>query len=207
MAKSWSIPQARFLRESKRKMSFEFDWFRITPYLTEKLHSIITSIPTTINPMLKSGIKMRSMRLGNEAPHVSLSKIISLHLNEQSVELVIRYSGNAEFELEMVLNVNALGVTDEYVQSSKLIGMLYTDTPIVSKCRFLASKFEITAKVIFVHGRESYIKFTEPPIVGFNLDSNLSLLGPIFEGGIRKIMKLFRNMYSEIPEKIMLDIP
>ncbi|OHT02289.1 hypothetical protein TRFO_30611 [Tritrichomonas foetus] len=188
-------------------MSLQFDWAALTPFIAEKVRSIITNLPPTFHPMLESKIRLRGMTLGDEPPHVALSKIISLHLNEQEFALVLRYNGNAEFELEFNLNVNALGSTDEYVQSSRLMGLLYTDTPTVTKCRFLASAFEITVKVEVVHGKESYMKFTEPPIIRFNLDSNLSRLGPIFEGGLRKVMKVTRRMYEKVPEKIMLDLP
>ncbi|KAK8860348.1 hypothetical protein M9Y10_012012 [Tritrichomonas musculus] len=188
-------------------MSLQFDWTALTPFLTEKIWGILESVPDSINPMLKSNVTVKSISLGDEPPHVALSRIISLHLNEQRVELVFRYNGNAEFDLGFVLNLNALGTTTSIVETSRFMGFLYTDQPLIAKCRFLASAFEVIVKVELTHGEETFIKLSEPPIVKFCLESNLSLLGPLFDGGMKKVMRLVRRQFAKFPEKITIDLP
>lgn len=188
-------------------MSLLFDWTALTPYLTEKIWVILESVPTSINPMLKSNITVKSISLGDEAPHISLSRIISLRLNEQRVELVFRYNGNAEFDLSFTLNLNSCSTTKSIVETSRFMGLLYTDQPLITKCRFLATSFDLIVKVEVTHGDETFIKISEPPIVNFRLESNLSLLGPLFELGLKKVMRMVRREFAKIPEKIVVDIP
>lgn len=188
-------------------MSLQFDWTALTPYLTRKIREILESVPTSINPMLKSNVTVISISLGDEPPHIALSRIISLHLSEQKVEFVFRYDGNAEFDLSFVLNVNSVGTTKSIVETSRFMGFLYTDQPLIAKCRFLATTFNLVIKAELTHGKETYIQLTEPPIVNFCLESNLSLLGPLFEGGMRKIMRLVRRTFAKFPEKFVIDLP
>lgn len=188
-------------------MSLQFDWTALTPYLSEKIWGILESVPTSINPMLKSNVTVKSISLGDEPPHIALSRIISLRLNEQKVELVFRYNGNAEFDLSFTLNLNALGTTTSIVETSRFMGFLYTDQPLITKCRFLATTFELIIKVELTHGKETFIRLSEPPIVNFRLESNLSLLGPLFEGGMRKVMRMVRRIFAKFPEIVVIDLP
>lgn len=188
-------------------MSLLFDWTALTPYLTEKIRDILESVPDSIHPMLKSNITVKSVSLGDEAPHISLSRIISLHLNEQRVELVFRYNGNADFDLGFTLNLNSLSTTKSIVETSRFMGFLYTDQPLIAKCRFLASTFDLIIKVEVTHGNQTVIKISEPPIVNFCLESNLSLLGPLFELGLKKVMRMVRRQFAKFPGQIVVDIP
>ena len=188
-------------------MSLLFDWTSLTPYLTEKIRNILESVPTSVNPMLYSQIAVKSISLGDEPPHVSLSRIISLHLNEQRVELVFRYNGNAEFDLGFTINLNSLSTTKSIIETSRFMGCIYTDQPLIAKCRFLASTFDLTIKVEVTRGDETFIKLSEPPIVNFCLESNLSLLGPLFEIGLKKVMRMVRRQFAKVPEKIIVNIP
>lgn len=179
-------------------MSFQFDWTALTPFLSGKLKQILESVPSSVNPMLDSKIKVRSISLGTEPPHISFSRIISLHQNEQVVELVFRYKGNAEFDLQFDLNLNIFNAVNDLITAARFMGCIYTNEPMHTKCRFIASSFEITMKVEVTHGSSSFLKFSEEPLLEFVIDSNLSLLGPIFNGGLQKLMRTIRKIYRKV---------
>ena len=188
-------------------MSLQIDWVALTPIIAEKLQDIIESIPGDINPMLKSKIKLKKLDLGDQPPHIAISKITSLHFNEQIVSFVFRYNGNAEIEILMDINANSCGVTERQIKVERLMGTLYTDQPLNIRCRALLSSFQISVKIELNHSEKTFIRFEEPPILKFSIDSNFSHLGPIFIVAFGRIKKVIQKIFSSLPEKIEIEIP
>ena len=188
-------------------MSFDLDWPVLSGVISSKLRSIITEIPSTMHPMLASPITLKRLSLGDDPPQIAITHIASLHLDEQTVGAVIRYNGNAEMEVGMDLDVNVFGATKQMIEMNRFLGNLYCDAPIRARCRFLISAIRITVKVEVSHGTQTYIRFEEPPEIAFCVDSNMCLLGPIFDSALQRVMKIVRNAFSRLPEKILLELP
>ena len=189
------------------QMSLEFDWLPLSEVISGKIRELIESVPKDVNPMLEGPIILRKLSLGDRPPQVALSHIIALHLDHQAIGAVFRYDGNAELEVIVDLNLNVLGATKTDTEVNRFMGNIYCDAPMKTKCRFLISQIRVTVKIEISHGAVSYFRFEEPPEVSFCIDSNLSLLGPVFESGLQRVMRLMKHEFSRLPEKIELDIP
>lgn len=191
----------------RSRMSFELDWPVLSGVISRKLQSIITEIPPNMNPMLASPITLKRLSLGDDPPQIAITHITSLHLNEQTVGAVVRYHGNAEMEVTMDLDVNVFGATKQMMEMNRFLGNLYCDAPMRTRCRFLISAIRITVKVEVSHGAQSYIRFEEPPEIAFCIDSNMCLLGPIFDSALQRVMKIIRTEFARLPEKILIELP
>lgn len=188
-------------------MSFEFDWLPLSEVISARIREAIESVPVDVNPMLEGPVILRKLALGDRPPQVALSHITSLHLDHQAIGAVLRYDGNAELEVVVDLNLNVLGATKNDIEVNRFMGNIYCDAPMKTKCRFLISQIRVTVKVEISHGDVTYFRFEEPPEVSFCIDSNLSLLGPVFESGLQRVMRIMRHEFSRLPEKIELDLP
>ena len=188
-------------------MSLEFDWLPLSETISKKVREFIESVPVSFHPLLESMVTLRKLSLGDEPPHCAISHITSLHLDHQIIGAVLRYNGNAEMEIGLDLNLNAAGATKNDVQINRFMGNLYCDARVKTKCRFLISAIRVTVKVEITHGSVSYLRFEEPPDIAFCIDSNLSMLGPVFESALQRIMKMLRNEFSALPERIEFELP
>ncbi|KAH0790119.1 hypothetical protein GPJ56_006014 [Histomonas meleagridis] len=188
-------------------MSLQIDWVALTPIIMEKLQEIVESIPEGVNPMLKSKIKFNKLFLGDQPPHIAISKITSLHYNEQILSLVFRYEGNAELEVSLDINANSCSVLPKQTIVARHMGTFFTDAPLNIRCRALLSSFQISLKIELNHGEKTFIRFEEPPTLKFTIDSNFSHLGPIFLIAFNRIKKVIKKIFNSLPEKIEIGIP
>lgn len=188
-------------------MSFQFDWAALTPFLTQKIREAIEAVQPGVNPMLASAIRLIKLDLGTDPPHVAFTKIGTLHMNKQSVSMIVRYNGNAEMEVGLDINMNACGADAITEDSMRHMGLLYSESPMLTTCRFLISAMNLLVKVEITHDDDKVcIRFEEPPKVSLCIDSNLSLLGPIFDAALQRVMRIIRDLYSELPDIIVIDL-
>jgi hypothetical protein len=127
-------------------------------------------------------------------------------LEEQNVGVSFRYDGNAELELMVDLDLNAVGSTRDALEVNRFMGTVYTETSLVTKCRFLISALAISVKLDVTHGNQTFIRFEEPPSFSLCIDSNLSLLGPVFQSGMDRIVRIAKKSFRQLPERIEISI-
>lgn len=190
-------------------MSLQIDWVSLTPFITNKIQSIISSVDSGINPLIISPIKLKKLNLGDDPPTIAISRITSLHINEQVISAIFRYSGNAEIELLMDVSANSCGNTRKLKRTSRFMGSIYTSAPLKTRCRALVSKMDICVKIEIRHenmdSKKIIIRFEEPPSLSLRIHSNFSSLGPIWEMALGRIKKIIKDVYNELPEKIEID--
>ena len=187
-------------------MSFEFDWNSLKPFLEQIISNFIIKIPININPMLNSNIELISINLSNLPPNIILHRIDKLSLNEQKFCTIFNYNGNALIEIKTDLNLNILNTTKKNKNILKFMGMLYSDVPMITKCRFLISNFQLSFKINIIHSKSIFIEFEDPPNINFTLDSNLSKLGPIFESAMNRIENIIKLTFNNLPKKLEINL-
>jgi len=185
-------------------MSLEFDWASLTPFIEQKIRDAIVNIPQSVNPMLSSSISLLSMDLGPTPPSVVFKKISALTMNRKKVSVALSYRGSASFEVSLDMNLNILGATTPSTNSLKFMGTLYSDVPMVTKCRFLASNFDLYTVVAITKDTDTYFEFDEYPSVSFTLDSNLSKLGPLFDSAMKRVESTVEYAFYCLPDKIFI---
>jgi hypothetical protein len=187
-------------------MSLEIDWPAIRNFLAAKLRSTIESVPMDVDPMLRSTIKVTHLSLGDSPPHLALSHIITLRLDNQTVGVVAHYDGNAELEIQLDLDRNAVANKPEALEVNRFMGTVYTECPMVTRCRLLFSGFRISVKVEISRGAQTFIRFEEPPAFSICIDSHLSHLGPIFESSMQRIVRFGNQEFAQLPERIEIPL-
>jgi hypothetical protein len=183
-------------------MSVEFDWPALRGHLCETLRSLIESVPADADPMLRSQIKVTRLTFGDDPPHLALAAVKALTLDRQVADVVFRYGGNAELEIVVDLDLNAVGNTRDAVEVNRFMGMVYTECPMVTRCRVLASALRISVRVEVTRGDGLSIRFEEPPELSLAIDSNLSHLGPVWKSALARIIRIANDGFRGLPERI-----
>jgi hypothetical protein len=187
-------------------MSLEFDWRSLSPFIADRLTEAIESVPADGDPMLRSTIKVLRVTMGDIPPSVALTRIGSLHLDEQNLGVSFAYKGNAELEILLDLDLNAVGNQPSYLEANRFMNTIYTEAPLVTRCRVLVSAVDISVKVDVTHGQKTFIRFEEPPTFSLCIDSNLCYLGPLFQSGMDRVVRIAKQSFRDLPEQIELPI-
>jgi len=169
-----------------------------------KVREAIRAVPVSANPMLDRPILLKRLLLGDVAPQVALTDTASLHIGEQSAGVVPGYDRDGELEMAVDLNLNGIAATREAASVNRYMGNVFVDAPMPTTCRFLVSAVRVTVKLEVTHGPESFLRFREPPDIAVCIDSNLSMLGPLFSLGLQRAMKVARAAFEALPARIEL---
>jgi hypothetical protein len=145
--------------------------------------------------------------LGDVPPEIAISHITRLKLDEQTIGAVVRFAGNAEIECSVDLNLNTVGGGRAAKEVNRYMGIVYSDAPVVSRCRFSVSQVAISVAVEITHKENVTIRFQERPSLSFSIDSNLSSLGPLFESGLARVVKMANKAFAALPQDIEIPIP
>lgn len=189
-------------------MAVVFDWEALKPTISQILTEAINSCPPDINPFVASPISLRSINLGAQPPLIAITKILALSEEKKEAQFVVRYSGDAEIEVMLDLNVNFAGFYDQNLQTSRFMNHIYTDPPFLIRTRLLISEIKLYLKVTVSVTDELTVKIDGRPSISMNIDSNLGKLGPIFEGALNRITGMIHKMYSSLPPVIKIaEIP